>query len=961
LGIGNYGANIADNGTFNYNSSADQTLSGNISGTGSVTVNGSGNLTLSGTNTYSGNTTINSGGALLLSGSGSIASTNIIVAGGAMLDVSGETTPFVLSSFEVLTNNSVGAVISGANNCSVGTLSLVSDGVNPCFIQTNGTMTISASTVVMVNNTGATLPSGVYPLIAATTTGTLGKVTGTVPPVIVTGNGAAAVASLQIDGSGNLNLVIGGNIQTWTGASGTSWTTAGNWLTGISPGPGSNVLFNSSSTSNLSTVLNANFNIGALTILNPAAPVSIGGANTLAITNGISMSIASQNLSIAAPVVLGGSQTWTVTNALTLSANGGVFGSAALTVGGGGTVSLGGTNTYTGTTTISAGVFTISGAGQLGSGSYAAAITDNGVFNYNSSASQTFSGVVSGTGTLLESGPGTLTLSGTNTYSGSTAISGGMLTIGGTGQLGNGSYAAAITDNGIFNFNSSSAQALSGIISGSGALNYLGTGTLIISATNTYSGGTTIANGTIPLVNSYEFGIGPVTVNSNGYAYNYSAITVTVTNALTLNGGQLHTGGGNAGTHNTWAGPVTLAANSSVQSDGATTGNSFTGGLNMGNSSYTLTIGGNGNNSGSANNFNSVISGGPNATILVNSVGLAYLNAANTFSGTIRSGWSLVLQNVNALQYATLDMNTNDNGSVTLINNAVIGALTGGRNLNLNVSSIAIGNSGSSTTYGGALTNSGSLNKIGSGAFTLTGTNTYTGTTTINAGTLALSGSGHLVSSNIIVAGAATFNVSGGTTTFALVSGSTLANSSVGALINGANNCSVGTLSLVNDGTNASFIQTNGTMTISASTKIKVNNTGATMSAGIHPLIAAATTGNLGTVTGILPTVTVTGNGAAGTVSLQTNAMGGLDLMVTNTLLPKPVVNSVTVSDGRLILQGTNGVALGTYSILTSTNLALPLASWLTNATGLFTTGGAFSNAISISIQAQSFYLIKQP
>jgi len=37
------------------------------------------------------------------------------------------------------------------------------------------------------------------------------------------------------------------------------------------------------------------------------------------------------------------------------------------------------------------------------------------------------------------------------------------------------------------------------------------------------------------------------------------------------------------------------------------------------------------------------------------------------------------------------------------------------------------------------------------------------------------------------------------------------------------------------------------------------------------------------------------------------------------------------------------------------------LASWLTNATGLFTTGGAFSNAISISIQAQSFYLIKQP
>jgi len=900
LGDGNYASSITDNGIFNYNSSADQTLSGIISGAGSLTVNGLGNVTLSGSNTYTGSTIISAGGTLALSGSGTLASTNISVAVGGMLDVSSAITTFALGIGSTVSNSSVGAIINGNINCSVGTLSLVNNGTNASFIQTNGTMTISASTGITVNNTGATLTSGTYPLIAA---GNLGSVTGTVPPVTVTGNGAAALASLQIDGSGNLNLVVGGNVQTWAGPSSPSWTTAGNWLAGIIPGPGSNVLFNSSSTANLATVLNANFNVGALTVLNPAGAVSIGGANALAITNGIAMSFASQNLSISAPVVLGGSQTWTVTNTLTLSASGGVSGTAGLTVAGGGTVSLGGTNTYTGTTTITAGTLIISGAGQLGSGGlYAAPIVDNGIFSYNSSASQTLSGVVSGTGPLTVSGSGMLTLSSTNTYSGGTTITGGALTIGGAGQLGSGTYAAAITDNGVFNYNSSAAQTLSGIISGTGALNDLGTGTLTLSGTNTYSGGTSIANGTIPLVNSYEFGTGPLSVNSNGYAYNYFATTVTMTNAVNLNGGQLHTGGGNAGTHNTWAGPVTLTASSSIQSDGNTTGNSFTGGLNMGTNGYTLTIGGNGNNGGSANNFNSVITGGPNATFLTSSSGLAYLNAANTFSGTVRSGWSLVLQNLNALQNATLDMNAADSGAVTLVNNAVIGALMGSRNLNLNVSVISIGNNGNSTTYSGALTNAGSLIKMGSGTLTLSGTNTYAGSTTINAGVLALSGSGSIASTNLIVAGGATLDVSGKTTPFALGSGATLTNSSVGAVINGTNNCSVGTLGLVNDGTNASFLQTNGTMTLSTSTVIKVNNSGAALVAGNHPLIAAATAGNHGLVSGLLPSVVVTGNGAAGAVALQTNSTGGLDLVVASTISSTPTTMNVAFSSGALTL-----------------------------------------------------------
>ena len=308
-------------------------------------------------------------------------------------------------------------------------------------------------------------------------------------------------------------------------------------------------------------------------------------------------------------------------------------------------------------------------------------------------------------------------------------------------------------------------------------------------------------------------------------------------------------------------------------------------------------------------------------------------------------------------------MNAADTGSVNLNNNnSIMGAITGSRNLSIGSGAVSIGNNNTSTTYSGVLSGSGSLTKIGTGTLTLSGPNTYTGKTTASAGTLTLSGSGSLASTNFTVASGATLDVSGESSQFTLGISSTLTNSAVGAVLSGSNNCSVGTLSVVTDGVNPSFFQTNGTMTISASTVIRVNNTGAALTSGTHPLIAVATAGKLGKVTGVLPAVAVTGNGAVGTVSLQINGTGGLDLVVTGGTPPHAVITGVTLSGGNLILQGTNGAASGTYSILNATNVALPLASWTTNSTGTFTAGGAFSNAVPISTQVvQRFFLIKQP
>ncbi len=117
-----------------------------------------------------------------------------------------------------------------------------------------------------------------------------------------------------------------------------------------------------------------------------------------------------------------------------------------------------------------------------------------------------------------------LVLSGSNTYSGATTISAGTLNINGTGQLGGGNYPGAIANSGIFNWNSSAAQILSGVVSGAGPLNKNGSGTLTLAAANTFTGATTIGAGTLALGGAGSINNTPSLTLAAGALYDVSAI-----------------------------------------------------------------------------------------------------------------------------------------------------------------------------------------------------------------------------------------------------------------------------------------------------------------------------------------------------------------------------------------------------------------------------------------------------
>jgi autotransporter-associated beta strand protein len=163
---------------------------------------------------------------------------------------------------------------------------------------------------------------------------------------------------------------------------------------------------------------------------------------------------------------------------------------------------------------------------------------------------------------LAKTGTSAITLAASNSYTGGTTISGGTLQLG-DGVVSNGVVAGNITNNAQLVLANPISQTFSGIISGLGAVTKIGAGTLICTATNTYSGGTLISTGVLQLGDgAAKNGVlaGLITNNSalafaNSWEQTFSG-TISGSGAMTKSGAGVLTLSGT----NTYAGSTSILA-----------------------------------------------------------------------------------------------------------------------------------------------------------------------------------------------------------------------------------------------------------------------------------------------------------------------------------------------------------------------------------------------------------------
>ncbi|AKG31313.1 fibronectin-binding autotransporter adhesin ShdA [Salmonella enterica] len=298
-------------------------------------------------------------------------------------------------------------------------------------------------------------------------------------------------------------------------------------------------------------------------------------------------------------------------------------GAGSLVKTGTGELTLSGDNSYSGTTTITGGTLTADHADSLGTGT----IANSGVLQVGEGELEN---TLSGSGSLVKTGTGELTLSGDNTYSGGTTITGGTLTADHADSLGSGD----IDNNGVLQVGEGE---LKNTLSGTGSLVKIGTGELTLSGDNTYSGGTTIDDGVLIADNADSLGTGTIANNGvlqvgEGELKNTLSGTGSLvkigTGELTLNGDNDYSGG------TTIDDGVLIADNADSLGTGAVANNGV---LQVGEGELKNTLSGTG-------------------SLVKIGTGELTLSGDNTYSGgtTIDDG-VLIAANVNALSGGDVD------------------------------------------------------------------------------------------------------------------------------------------------------------------------------------------------------------------------------------------------------------------------------------------------------------------
>ncbi len=399
---------------------------------------------------------------------------------------------------------------------------------------------------------------------------------------------------------------------------------------------------------------------------------------------------------------------------------------------------------------------------------------------------------------------GRVVLTGENTYTGDTSITRGVLQVGDgvTGSLSGdtvvtvgllgrleinladqGNFSSRIVNNGGVRMTGSNVNIVSSNISGIGAFTQQGTGTTILTGSNSYIGFTTVENGTLQIgdgVSGSIRSLSLVFVQSNGTLAVNLADGGTLANVITNQGvvraiasgtntiTGVMSGAGRfeqAGTGTTILTGLNLyTGDTYVQSGTLQIGNGLTGSISSSSDVYidegatlALNLGNNRTfrsdieNSGlvaaiasGTNYIDAVISGtgsfvqaGTGTTVFEDSN--TYTGSTAVLSGTLKAGVSFAISDASAVYVdsnGVLDLRDTDQRIASLADGA-----NGGGEVRIDNAYLEVGASDSSfTTFSGSITGSGGwLTKVGqSSQLTLTGTSTYDGVTEVYEGVLQI-------------------------------------------------------------------------------------------------------------------------------------------------------------------------------------------------------------------------------
>ncbi|MCR2290462.1 autotransporter-associated beta strand repeat-containing protein [Salmonella enterica] len=963
---------VTDNATLELNTSGD--FANNIGGTGSVVKSGDKTLTLSGANSYTGGTII-SGGTLVATNVDALGTGDVIDNATLELNTGGDFDNAISGSGQVVKSGDDTLALSGANSYSGATTisggTLIAANVNALgtgAIDNRASLLLDASgqfTVTdLTTESGGNTEIGAGSTLQATTltqksdsTLTINLDSNTADPVIHAASQVSLAGTLDITGVGDVldsDPASTDDLDTFTLIA-SDKTIAGDFEKLTVAGMDADL-------ADFITVDGRIDDTGKQYELTTALTWYADRDDAVTDAHG-TFNLTNADGSFAVNTVLEN------VDATLDPASATGWDGTSLIKQGAGTLILNAENTYTGGTTISGGTLVATNVDALGSGD----VTDDATLELNTGG--TFDNAISGSGQVVKSGDETLTLSGTNTYSGGTLISGGTLVASNVEALGTGD----VTDNATLEMNTGGDFINN--IGGTGRVEKSGDDALTLSGSNTYTGGTTINDGTLIATSVDALGSGDVTnnavleLNTGGDFINNIGGTGRVEKSgdetLTLSGSNTYTGG------TLISGGTLVATNVEALGTGDVTDNAVlelnTGGdfiNNIGGTGRveksgdeTLTLSGSNTYTGGT-----LISGGTlvatnvealgtgdvtdNAVLelntggdFINNIGgtgrveksgddTLTLSGSNSYTGgTLISGGTLVATNVDAL------------GSGDVTNNAVLELNTGG-------------------TFDNAISGSGQVVKSGDETLTLSGSNTYTGGTTINDGTLIATSVDALGSGDVTDNAVLELNTGGDFDNAISGSGQVVKSGDETLTLSGTNSYTDGTL--ISGGTLvATNLEALGTGDVTNNATLELNTggdfinniggTGRVEKSGDETLTLSGSNTYTGGTLISGGTLVATNVEALGTGDVTDNAVLELNTggdFINNIGGTGRVEKS---GDDTLTLSGSNSYTGGTLisgGTLVATNVdALGSGDVTDNATLELNTGGTFDNAISGSGQ----------